>query len=198
MSEQFTPLQLAGAVIREIIFAPSRSFRISVLRAPPTDRERQVSTQYDLHFPSVLCCWLNFQAEPWLEITSYDLLLSSDYLERYVQQTGEAGRQSTEAPSKIRHFQFTLEEGYIDIISEHNPRVFAWEMPHLGRASGKAETDTVQIEPGKGLHDESELTCAFCGKSQSEVAKIMKGPAANICDECIATCSRLITESNNE
>lgn len=197
MSEQSTPLQLARAVIREITFTPSRSFRISLLRAPQTDRERQVSTQYDLHFPNVLCCRLNFQAKPWLEIRSYDILLSSDYLEQYVRQTGEADRQSTEAPSKIHHFQFTLEEGYIDIISEHNPSVVAREMPHLGRSTSQAETDNLQIEPAKGLHEESELTCAFCGKRQSEVAKIIKGSAANICDECVATCSRLITEQND-
>jgi len=197
MSEQSTPLQLDGAVIREIIFAPSRSFRISVLRAPRTDRERQISTQYDLHFPSIICCRLNFQAKPWLEIRSYDVLLSSDYLDLYAQQAREADRQSTATASKIRHFQFILEEGNIDIISELDPGVLAQEMPHLGSVASQPEPSNFQIRPVKGLHKESELTCVFCGKGQSEVANIIKGPAANICDECVATCSRLITDQKD-
>ncbi len=71
-------------------------------------------------------------------------------------------------------------------------------MPHLGRASRLGEMDKVPIEPGKGpqLHAESELMCTFCGKRQSGVAKIITGPVANICDECVGTCSRLIAEQN--
>ncbi len=90
MSETSTPLQLAGSVIREIVFAPSRSFRVSVLQAPRSERERQVTNQYDLRFPSVFYCRFNFSAEPWLEIQSYDVLLSSDYLQQYVQEAGQS------------------------------------------------------------------------------------------------------------
>lgn len=33
--------------------------------------------------------------------------------------------------------------------------------------------------------DEKELHCSFCGKSQNEVKKLIAGPTAFICNECI-------------
>lgn len=32
---------------------------------------------------------------------------------------------------------------------------------------------------------EEELRCSFCGRSSSEVLKMVKGPNANICSECV-------------
>jgi ATP-dependent Clp protease ATP-binding subunit ClpX len=40
----------------------------------------------------------------------------------------------------------------------------------------------------------NELFCSFCGKSQSEVRKLIAGPAVYICDECIDLCKDIITE----
>src|SRR4030065_1089636 len=34
--------------------------------------------------------------------------------------------------------------------------------------------------------------CSFCNKSQSEVKKLIAGPSAFICDECIELCSEII------
>lgn len=34
--------------------------------------------------------------------------------------------------------------------------------------------------------------CSFCNKSQGEVRKLIAGPSAFICDECIALCSEII------
>lgn len=40
------------------------------------------------------------------------------------------------------------------------------------------------------------LYCSFCGKSQHDVEKLIAGPApAFICDECVAICSNIITDS---
>ena len=36
------------------------------------------------------------------------------------------------------------------------------------------------------------LFCSFCGKSQSEVRKLIAGPAVYICDECVALCNEII------
>ena len=33
--------------------------------------------------------------------------------------------------------------------------------------------------------DEKELHCSFCGKSQHEVKKLIAGPTAFICNECV-------------
>ena len=40
----------------------------------------------------------------------------------------------------------------------------------------------------------SGLSCSFCGKSQSEVKKLIAGPTVYICDECIDLCNEIIME----
>ena len=37
-----------------------------------------------------------------------------------------------------------------------------------------------------------EAACSFCGKSQSEVGRLIAGANAFICDECVAMCSDII------
>lgn len=39
------------------------------------------------------------------------------------------------------------------------------------------------------------IMCSFCGKSQSDVWRIIKGETGAICNECIKTCSQML---NNE
>ena len=38
------------------------------------------------------------------------------------------------------------------------------------------------------------LFCSFCGKNQNEVRKLVAGPAAYICDECIELCRCIVEE----
>jgi ATP-dependent Clp protease ATP-binding subunit ClpX len=38
------------------------------------------------------------------------------------------------------------------------------------------------------------LFCSFCGKSQGEVKKLIAGPGAYICNECVALCNDIIAE----
>ncbi len=40
----------------------------------------------------------------------------------------------------------------------------------------------------------ADLLCSFCGKSQSEVKKLIAGPGVYICDECIELCNDIIAE----
>ncbi len=42
------------------------------------------------------------------------------------------------------------------------------------------------------------LFCSFCGKNQSEVRKLIAGPAVYICDECIQLCSEIIEEESEK
>ncbi|MCY3877613.1 MAG: ATP-dependent Clp protease ATP-binding subunit ClpX [Rhodobacteraceae bacterium] len=44
---------------------------------------------------------------------------------------------------------------------------------------------------------DSALFCSFCGKSQSEVRKLIAGPQVYICDECIVLCMDIIREETN-
>ncbi len=38
--------------------------------------------------------------------------------------------------------------------------------------------------------------CSFCAKSQYEVAKLIAGPSAYICDECVDLCVKIRNEKN--
>ena len=42
------------------------------------------------------------------------------------------------------------------------------------------------------------LYCSFCGKSQHEVRKLIAGPSAFICDECVELCNDIIREEVQE
>ena len=41
------------------------------------------------------------------------------------------------------------------------------------------------------------LFCSFCGKSQSEVRKLIAGPSVYICDECVDLCNDIIREETD-
>ena len=38
--------------------------------------------------------------------------------------------------------------------------------------------------------------CSFCGKTQDQVRRLIAGPEANICDECIALCMDIMTDDD--
>lgn len=42
---------------------------------------------------------------------------------------------------------------------------------------------------------ESLLICSFCGKNQNQVKKIIAGPDANICNECVLSCESILKEA---
>jgi len=46
----------------------------------------------------------------------------------------------------------------------------------------------------RGADKGADLLCSFCGKSQSEVKKLIAGPGVYICDECIELCNDIIAE----
>ena len=41
---------------------------------------------------------------------------------------------------------------------------------------------------------DNELVCSFCGKTSSQVRKIIVGQEAYICDECVATCQEILDQ----
>ena len=43
---------------------------------------------------------------------------------------------------------------------------------------------------------DKDLRCSFCGKSQTEVKRLIASPSGDsfICDECIATCKDILIE----
>ena len=42
------------------------------------------------------------------------------------------------------------------------------------------------------------IRCSFCGKPQEMVKRIVAGPNAYICDECIAICNNIIEDEHYE
>jgi hypothetical protein len=51
---------------------------------------------------------------------------------------------------------------------------------------------------GRGEHGEKQTeavpSCAFCGKSQADVRKLIAGPTVMICDSCVAACVDIIVD----
>ncbi len=43
--------------------------------------------------------------------------------------------------------------------------------------------------------DKTPIKCSFCGKTQSQVKKLVAGPGVYICDECVELCSEIVDES---
>lgn len=43
-------------------------------------------------------------------------------------------------------------------------------------------------------NDDKKLRCSFCGKTQDEVRKLIAGPGAYICNECIDLCYELVED----
>ena len=51
------------------------------------------------------------------------------------------------------------------------------------------------MSKGKDNQDDRILTkCSFCGKSQNQVKKLIAGPGAYICNECIDLCTEIIQD----
>ena len=47
-------------------------------------------------------------------------------------------------------------------------------------------------------NDDKKLRCSFCGKTQDEVRKLIAGPGAYICNECIDLCYELVEDEYAE
>ena len=45
---------------------------------------------------------------------------------------------------------------------------------------------------------EKLIRCSFCGKTQAQVKRIMSGPNAYICNECVELCSTILHEEMYE
>ena len=41
------------------------------------------------------------------------------------------------------------------------------------------------------------LSCSFCGKTESQVAKLLAGPAVFICDGCVDQCNEILARAEH-
>ncbi|MBN9890091.1 hypothetical protein I6N89_22555 [Pelagibaca abyssi] len=58
----------------------------------------------------------------------------------------------------------------------------------------KAEKDRDDLK--QRLEELRPLRCSFCGKPQTEVKKIIAGPSAYICNECVSLCAEICNEGS--
>ncbi|BDR54751.1 ATP-dependent Clp protease ATP-binding subunit ClpX [Bombiscardovia apis] len=47
-------------------------------------------------------------------------------------------------------------------------------------------------------YNEGLFRCDFCGKSEKQVGKLIKGPSSAICDECVALCVQMLSEDQTK
>lgn len=47
-------------------------------------------------------------------------------------------------------------------------------------------------------NDKKDVRCSFCGRTQAEVKRLIAGPNAYICNECVGICADLIDEEADE
>ena len=46
-------------------------------------------------------------------------------------------------------------------------------------------------------NDKKDVRCSFCGRTQDEVKRLIAGPTAYICNDCVGICADLINEEND-
>ena len=47
-----------------------------------------------------------------------------------------------------------------------------------------------------GMEGDGQVRCSFCGKTQEQVRKLVKGPDGMfICDECVEACNEILEQS---
>ena len=44
----------------------------------------------------------------------------------------------------------------------------------------------------------SDPRCSFCGRSHSQVEKIITGPQVHICNECVKLCNEVLAEEKQQ
>ena len=64
-----------------------------------------------------------------------------------------------------------------------------WDLPG---GTTNSTAGTAQPEPDDV--PDPAVKCSFCGKLPSQVTKMIAGPSAFICNECVALCNDIISE----
>ena len=59
-------------------------------------------------------------------------------------------------------------------------------------------SDRAATEKPRGTESDKLLYCSFCGKSQHEIFKLLGGPSAFICDECVQLCNGVLKKEGKK
>jgi hypothetical protein len=61
-------------------------------------------------------------------------------------------------------------------------------------AMARIRTEENEQKVSRSPAERSLAYCAFCGKGERQVAKLIPGPDVFICDECVALCNQILEE----
>ena len=50
------------------------------------------------------------------------------------------------------------------------------------------------VSEGTAVDNSLSLSCSFCGKDKSAIAKLIAGPGVYICDECVSLCNDILAD----
>jgi hypothetical protein len=56
----------------------------------------------------------------------------------------------------------------------------------------------LQVLSKKLMPSEYKRSCAFCGRSGEEVSKLIAGPSAYICSDCVVLCNEIMNTEQEE
>src|SRR5262245_28302373 len=73
-------------------------------------------------------------------------------------------------------------------------KAFGYDNWNILSAKIDTQSSSAATGPQNQTPQEKLLYCSFCGKSQHEVHKLIAGPAAYICDECVDLCVDIVDE----
>jgi hypothetical protein len=92
----------------------------------------------------------------------------------------------------IERFSF-----YFELSTDSPPKLHQAQLV-IAREMGfdswpKLKSSIEQRDAEQAMHH-----CSFCEKSEHEVSKLIEGPSAFICNECVDLCHHVITEEVSE
>ena len=62
------------------------------------------------------------------------------------------------------------------------------------KGNGKGGSRSGGKRPVDGSDIYTPVSCSFCGKSESQVVRLIAGPGVFICNECVALCDEILSE----
>ena len=67
----------------------------------------------------------------------------------------------------------------------------AWRLRVLDERLGRWEN---LVRALAKIRDVGELSCSFCARPQKEVRRLLTGPGANICSDCVEESAKVLRE----
>jgi hypothetical protein len=112
MENNFSQLNIDGAIIRELRLVPSQKLVMTLLLGPQKQDKRAIQVEYDLQFNFVKDFRIDLQSEPWLQLVSHAVSRESQYLRDF---NTTASMDSLK--ENLAHYEIICAQGRLDIIA---------------------------------------------------------------------------------